>query len=93
MPSRTCSKNETTESAKWSNLTTMVNCNEKAQVLALNNPRNLNDGCRNKAPIKNPRSRAHAAHFSAETKDCTTDHGTLSRAAAITRAIPAPAMT
>ena len=39
--------------------------------------------------IEHPRSRAHAAHFSAETKDCTTDQGTLSSAAAVTRAMPA----
>ena len=53
-----------------------------------------NTSCRDgrghaQAGIEHPRSRAHAAHFSAETKDCTTDQGTLSNAAAVTRATPA----
>lgn len=45
------------------------------------------------AGIEHPCAWAHRSHFSEEASVATSDQGTLSSAAAITRAIPAPAMT
>ncbi len=53
-----------------------------------------NTSCRDgrghaQAGIEHPGARTHRPHFSEESSVATSDQGTLSRAAAITRAMPA----
>lgn len=73
----------------WDNVPDSA-CFERLAVLSRPRPaHHLDHASRQHAPIENQRARAHRIHFSAEANCCTIDQGTLSRAAAVTRAMPA----
>lgn len=57
------------------------------------NPSSSNGSRNAQADIEHPRSGTHNLYLREEASVATSDQGTLSRAAAITSAIPAPAMT
>lgn len=77
----------------WDNVPDSA-CFERLAVLSRPRPaHHLDHASRQRAPVEHSGPRAHRPYLREEASVATSDQGTLSSAAAITRAIPAPAMT